>query len=50
MQTKYWSGNVNGKDHLGDLSINGRIILILKTNNNKNIVRIMCGLDSTGSG
>jgi hypothetical protein len=33
MSTKFWSENVKGKDHLGDESIDGRMILkcILKT-------------------
>jgi hypothetical protein len=26
MHTKFWSGNLKGRDHLGDLGINGKEI------------------------
>jgi len=29
MPTKFWSKNINGKDHLGDLGVDGRILLKL---------------------
>jgi hypothetical protein len=27
MYTKYWSGNLKGRDHSGDLDVDGRILL-----------------------
>jgi hypothetical protein len=32
MNTKVWSENVKGRDHLGDLGVNERIILKLMLN------------------
>jgi hypothetical protein len=42
VNTKYWPENQKGRDHLGDLSIGGKIILKLILKNGG----VKCGLDS----
>lgn len=41
MHTKFWSGNLSGKDHFGDLSVGARIML--KWIERKQVVRMWTG-------
>jgi hypothetical protein len=46
MQTNCWSENTKGREHLGYLEADGRILTLIS----RDIVRDGHGLDSTGSG